>query len=117
MKKENEQKGIVLYIVLLIISIFLSIVLTLTNVSMSQIKIAWQAGDSVRAFTAADTGIEKALYNIRKLDPADFNNIPKISLSNGSSYTVTIVVDSPTAATIQSKGEFKKSRRTIEAKY
>ncbi len=110
MTKENKQQGIVLYIVLLIISIFLAIVLTLTSISMSQTRIAWQAGDSVRAFTAADTGVEQALYNIRKKDPADCSNIV------GINYDV-IITCTQTTAVIQSKGKFKNTRRTIEAKY
>ena len=114
MQNINKQKGIVLYIVLLIVAVFTTITLTLTGVSISQTKIAWQAGESVKAFTGADSGVEKALYNIRKLD--DFSNISKTTLSNGESYTVDIVF-TPTTATIQSKGEYRDSRRTIEAKY
>ena len=117
MIKENKQNGIVLYIVLLIVSIFMAIVLTLTNVSISQTKISWQAGDSVKAFTAADTGVERALYNIRILDPADFSDISGTLLSNPDySYSVH-TTQIGLSATIKSSGVFRKTRRTIEAKY
>ncbi|MDO8524054.1 MAG: pilus assembly PilX N-terminal domain-containing protein [bacterium] len=117
MAKEDKQKGVILYITLLIVSIFMAIVITLTSISMSQIKISFQAGDSVKAFTAADTGVERVLYNIRNADPVDFSDIGITSLSNGSSYTADITINSSTTATIQSKGVFGKTRRTIEATY
>lgn len=122
MTKEEKQKGIILYIVLLIMSVFIAIVLTLTSVSISQIKIAWQAGDSVKAFTAADNGVERALYKIRReLNEEDFKDYERtISISetllNNSSYIVNITY-TKTKATIISKGVFGKTRRTIEAKY
>jgi len=114
MKENSKQQGIVLYIVLLIVSIFMTISLTLAGVSVSQTKIAWQAGESVKAFMGADSGVEKALYNIRKLD--NFSDIAKTYLSNGESFEVDVSYTS-TTATIKSKGEFKDSRRTIEANY
>lgn len=116
MDKKEKQKGIALYIVLMLLSVFVTVVFTLTSVSLSQIKVSFQAGDSVKAFGAADSGIEQALYNIRKADPANLEDIPETNLSNGSSYTVGITVVGQTA-TIQSKGEFRNARRTIEAKY
>ncbi|MFH0739916.1 MAG: pilus assembly PilX N-terminal domain-containing protein [bacterium] len=118
MKEQNKQKGIILYVVLLIISVFMAVVLTLATVSLSQIRIAWQAGDSVKAFAAADTGVERALYNIRNADPLDTSDIGVTGMPiSGANYSVDITITGPTTATIQSKGEFKKSRRTIEAKY
>lgn len=114
MIKQEEQKGVVLYIVLLILSIFTTVILTLTSVSVSQTKIAWQAGESVKAFSGADSGVERALYNIRKLE--DFANISITYLSNGESYVVNLVYTS-TTATIKSNGAYKTARRTIEAKY
>ncbi len=114
MIKEEKQKGVILYIVLLIISIFMSIVLTLSSISVSQTKIAWQAGDSVKAFGAADTGVEQALYNIRIND--NFNDILLTNLSNGASYSAS-TTNTQTTATIESKGIFRKTRRVIEVKY
>lgn len=111
MTKKEKQKGIALYMVIMLLSVFVTVVFTLTSVSLSQIKVSWQAGDSVKAFGGADSGIEQALYNIRKLGADGDINTPVI-LSNGSSYTVDI-----NGTTIQSKGVFRNTRRTIEAKY
>jgi len=111
----NKERGIALYMVIALLSIFITVVLTLTGVSLSQIRVSWQAGDSAKAFGAADSGIEQALYNIRKLGSMDDINIPVV-LSNGSSYTVDITIVGE-AVTIQSKGVFRNTRRSIEAKY
>lgn len=112
----NKEKGIVLYITVFFISVFLGIIFSLTNILLSQIKIFWQAGDSTKAFSAADTGVEQALYNIRKLE--DISNIQITTLNNGANYSVNITADILAGtATIQSKGVFKKARRVIEAKY
>lgn len=113
MNKE-KQKGVALYIVIVLLSVFITVVFTLTGVSLSQIRISWQAGDSVKAFCAADTGVERALYNIRK--SGEFGNIGSTALNNASIYSVNITY-TPTTATINSKGIFKKARRSIEAKY
>ena len=110
----QKQSGVTLYLTMVILSVFTAVVFSLTGVSVNQIKITWIAGDSVKSFFAADTGVEQALFNIRKQD--NFSNIAKTPLSNGASYSVNIVYSS-TTATIQSKGEFRNARRTIEAKY
>ncbi|MEK7104312.1 MAG: pilus assembly PilX N-terminal domain-containing protein [Patescibacteria group bacterium] len=114
MTKKDKEKGIALYMVIMLLSVFVTVVFTLTSVSLSQIRVSWQAGDSVKAFGAADSGIEQALYNIRKT--GNINPIGLTNLANGSSYTVTITISGQTA-TIQSKGVFRNTRRTIEAKY
>lgn len=114
----NKEKGIVLYIAVFFISVFLGIIFSLTNILLSQIKIFWQAGDSAKAFSATDTGVEQALYNIRKLEVFGESQIDQINLSNGSSYSVIMTTDANGGtATIQSKGVFRKARRVIEAKY
>ncbi len=110
----QKESGVALYLTIVILSVFTAVVFTLTGISISQIKITWMAGDSVKAFFAADTGVEQALFNIRKQD--NFGNIAKVSLGNGASYAVDIVF-STTTANIQSKGEFRSARRTIEARY
>lgn len=109
-----NNSGIALYLTIVILSVFTTVVLTLANISVSQIKISWMAGDSIKAFFSADTGVEQALYNIRKLDnPAD---IAKTVLSNNASYVVDID-STPSGATIISSGAFRNVRRAIKAEY
>jgi len=114
MNKKKSQEGIALYIVIMILTVFITVVLALTNISLSQIRVSWQSGDSVKAFGAADSGVENALYNIRKID--NFDNISQTNLATDLSYTVDIDYTT-TSATIQSKGVFRNVRRVIEARY
>lgn len=116
MDKNQTQKGIALYIVIMLLTVFMTVVLALTSVSLSQIRVSWQSGDSIKAFGAADSGIEEALYMVRKLGVENNTTTDKTDLTNESSYVVDIVATNQTA-TIQSKGVFRKVRRVIEAKY
>ena len=65
----QNQKGSALIITFLIMTIILAIVLSLTLILFNEIKILRNIGDSVSAFYAAETGIEKTLYFDRKKAP------------------------------------------------
>jgi len=56
------QKGVSIYLAIIIIFILLGIALGLSTLLVGQIKLVKGLGDSVVAFHAADTGVEKALY-------------------------------------------------------
>lgn len=58
------QKGVSLLLALIILAIILAMVLGLSTILVSQIRIIRGMGYSVIAFYAADSGIEKTLYEI-----------------------------------------------------
>jgi len=58
-----SQKGVSLYLAIMMMSVFLTIVLGMSAILFHQLKIIRQMGNSVVAFYAADTGIERALYD------------------------------------------------------
>ena len=58
----NSQKGVSLYIAFLIMTILLSIALSMSTFLVSEIKIMREMGKSVTAYYAAETGIERELY-------------------------------------------------------
>lgn len=58
----NLQRGVSLYLSVLIIGILLAIALGLSTITLIQIKVIREMGDSVIAFYAADTGIEDVFY-------------------------------------------------------
>lgn len=85
----NKQKGVSLYITIVIMTILLSIVLGLTNIIVTGAKIAGQFSDAVRAFSAADTGIENALYNLYKSGTcSDVGPTPIIDCATGGTIKV-----------------------------
>jgi len=59
----SSQKGLSLYLTVIIISIFLGVVLGMSVILFHQLKLIRGIGNSVIAFFAADTGIERALYD------------------------------------------------------
>lgn len=67
---KNNQRGVSLIIIFFILTIILAVVLSISVILQSQIKIIRNIGDSVTAFYAADSGVEKVLYYDRKQIPA-----------------------------------------------
>ena len=66
---KNSEKGVSLIITFFILVIVLAVVLSISVILYSEIKIIRNIGDSVVAFYAADAGVEKTLYYDRKVVP------------------------------------------------
>jgi len=107
--KKISQKGVSLYLALLIMAVLLSIGFGISAILFGQIKIIRGMGDSVVAFYAADTGIEEVLYR---------GGAVSGNLENGASYSTRVLAPGPdctaTNYCIISKGSFKETRRAIE---
>ena len=120
-KIQNNQRGISLYLGLIMMAIFLAIALGLTTLLIGQLGIVKGMGDSVVAFYAADTGIEKILT--MRADPSFPPPDPlEMSLPNGASSTTTVTaagVGDCTASTycLKSIGSFRNTKRAIEITY
>jgi len=65
----NSQKGVSLIITFFIMTIVLAVVLSISTILYSELRIIRNMGNSVVAFFAADSGIEKFLYYDRKVIP------------------------------------------------
>jgi hypothetical protein len=131
------EKGISLYLAVVIISILLAIVLGLGAILFYQLQMTKEIGNSVVAFYGADTGIERALYDeINCFRQTDIFNCPLYGCSpdnNGDGYcdgveenydTGEIVLDNGAKYQVQStdipvrtfysKGIFRETSRAIE---
>ncbi len=62
----NKQKGITLYLGLIILATLLGIALGITPILIGGLGLMRGMGYSVVAFYGTDTGIERSLYNFRK---------------------------------------------------
>lgn len=111
--KIKNQKGVSLYLTIVILSVLTACLLTLIGISISQIKIIYALGHSVTAFYAADTGIEQALYRIRK--QGNLADIPETFIG-GAKYSVSITM-SGEETIIRSQGSFRDTKRAIEVRY
>ena len=66
----SSERGVSLLITFLIVSVMLSIVLGLSVILFSEIKIVGNVGSSVTAYYAGESGVEKTLYFDQKQIPS-----------------------------------------------
>ena len=115
MNYKRSQKGISLIFAIFILTFILGIALGTATILVRQIKIMREIGYSAVAFFAADSGIEKILYEDRVSPVADGYSVT-VTLDNGAEYTVG-VIKSGGDTTITSKGTYKSTNRAIEIQY
>ena len=87
---KHSQKGITLFLVMIILAVVLAVAIGLSTILISQIKMIAGMGNSVKALYAADTGIERVL----KIIIAD-NDVPtsqpyEDALGNKAEYKVEV---------------------------
>jgi hypothetical protein len=86
--KFNNQKGQALLIILLLMSVILTIVLSVSSRSVTEITISKSEEDSVRALSAAEAGVEEVLIS---------GTTSSGTLTNDSSYSAEVrLLDSVT---------------------
>jgi len=105
---KNPKKGVSLYLALMIMFILIAIGLGVSLIIVSQMKMIRGMGDSVVALYAADTGIERALYEKR----ANGMNWSGSDSVGGANYTVNYTENSEVRW--QSSGNYKGTKRAIE---
>lgn len=94
MKLKDSQKGISLYLAIVILVVILAIAMGLSTILVSQFKIIAGMGNSVKALYAADTGIEQALVDVVAWEDSGGASVPPSSYSgnlDNASYEVEIV--------------------------
>lgn len=123
-KKLGGQAGISLYLSVIILAVILAIVLGLSAILFGQIKMVREMGYSVVAFYAADTGIERELFEGNSPPSSSFGyldlNNNGIKDGDDASYDISVIAtgsdcDAPVYC-IRSKGTYKGTQRAIEVK-
>lgn len=128
----HQQKGVSLYLAMIILSIFLGISLGLSLILLTQIKMTRGIEESVKALYAADAGIEKMLFNLRPSDGEDLPNLTHFETETFCSqllapncplgYTVDPDCDAAnycinSIGSIGSSGFFKNTKRGLRIEY
>jgi len=120
------KKGVSIYLVIVILSVLTSAILALVGINLSQMKVVLTIGYSLKAFFAADTGIEHAL-NDRASPEATYSGY--LDLNNNSSQddehdAFYEVIVNPSGVNcdaanfcIKSVGRYRDIKRAIEVKY
>ncbi|MFA5249273.1 MAG: hypothetical protein WC397_01920 [Candidatus Paceibacterota bacterium] len=119
-KKEGSQKGISLFMTMVMMAIIMAMVLGVTAIIINGLNMIEGVSDSVKAFHAADTGIEQALYNIR-VDGDCVSPCPSsapCSLGTNWSYSLDYSGGcSTTSINIVSEGYYYGAQREIKVSY
>ncbi len=111
--KSGGGKGISLLFVVLITSVILAISLGISGILIQQTKMMTEIGYSVISFYAADSGIERALYNIRKEEGTG-----DVLENWGVDYGYSVISGSYNGeAYLKSVGQYKETKRAIETTY
>ena len=118
-KKNNKEKGVSLYIAVVITSILLAIVLGISAILVGQIKIIRGMENSVLALYAAETGIERAL--MERADPSLLDGSGDV-MDNGAGYQLTIFSSGAGGCSadnfcVKSVGSYSGVKRAIEIEY
>lgn len=66
LKIKNYQRGVSLYLAILIMAVLLALALGISAILYGQMKMIKGMKDSVIAFYAANTGVERVLYGISR---------------------------------------------------
>lgn len=119
-KSGGGQRGVALYLSLMIMTILLAITLGLGAIFIGQVRVMRRMGNSVIAFHAANTGVEKVLVDRRSpnLTPDFYSG----SLVGGATYKVvvtrgrTVNCVAPNFC-IKSIGVYQETRRAIKISY
>lgn len=89
----GRQRGVAIFLAMIMLTLILSLALGVNTLLISQIKTMRDAGNSVIAFYAAESGIEWALKNIDESDWRDWKTNPYrwfLDLNNNSNNDVGI---------------------------
>ncbi|MGC9031451.1 MAG: pilus assembly PilX N-terminal domain-containing protein [Minisyncoccia bacterium] len=118
-KIKKDQKGVALYLVILLLTTVSVVSTFLINFSVSELKILQGIGNSVIAFFAADTGSERILFDLYKGDYIPSKGECKYpewqSFAPNIFYSVCV---SPTSTqTIWSTGFYNNTKRKIELNF
>lgn len=105
----QKNNGFSLLLAVLMMALFLAIALGISTIFISQTQMLKGMGYSIVAFYAADTGIERALYEEQAVSGV---------LANGAAYNVQYFTPGPACPgqsyCLKSVGIYKQTRRAIE---
>lgn len=144
MKHDKGQKGVALYLSVIVMAVLLSVSLGISLLLVNQIQIQRGVGHSVVAFAAAQAGLDRVVYltingvggpsgstncivleGDERLDCVqgylDNINFP-VELENGASYSITLTSNSEETCDAdnfcaRSTGTFQDSSRRIHINY
>ena len=114
--KTQKNRGTSLLLALLVLSAALVIVFGVSGLMLGEIKLSKNIPQSLKAYYAAEAGIERFLFDARQSGGAVSIDNCSMALDNNASYGVEISIDKG-ITTIKSWGCYKNIKRAIEVSY
>lgn len=109
----QKNRGASLVLTVLILTTVFVITFGVTNLLLGEIKLSQRIPKSLKAYYAAESGIERSLYDDRQGAGASDIVECSVNLDNGSSYGVEVSGDT----TIKSWGCYSDIKRAVEVSY
>jgi len=125
-KNKKNQRGVSLFLITIMISVLVAFSLNVATIIVESAKLTSNAGDSVKAFHCADSGIEYVLYQISLSPEPTICTSPANSISgtvNGDSYysfDTTVFNtnnDCGVGTIVTALGNFNGSVRKVQIQY
>jgi len=121
----NLKKGVSVLYVIFVVSILFAISFGISGILIPQVKMLSEIGNSVVAFYAADSGIEKVLIGRQNPDltPGYYNGYLSPDITYEVFVTKGSTVENPTDCPsnfyycIKSIGTYQNTKRAIEINY
>lgn len=111
----QKQKGSI-YLTVILLGVILAVAIGVVSLVVSGANLVKGLGDSVRAFHIADSGMELALYEIRKEGSTQNINCGVFFADYGIT-TCSVTIEDTGNIKIKSLGSYNGSQRRIEADY
>lgn len=117
-----SEKGVSIYLALMILVVVLGIAFGVSTILLSQIKMVKAIGDSVAALYAADTGIEKILYDVHEgidiISLCQETSPCQGFLDSKTSFKVVVLAPGPDCSAenycLKSVGIYRQTKRGIQ---
>jgi len=107
-----SQRGIAIYLAAVTLSIIMAVALGVSLMSIYQLKSLNEAGSSVIAFAAAETGIEWALINVTS--PGYDSGL--VSLGDATYQVTSFLCGAANDLCIRSVGNYHGTQRAIRVR-
>lgn len=118
---KRDQQGSALLITVMLLMIIMVVALNTASLAMNGAVLSGVQERSTIAFYAAESGAERAMYDIRVREivpAADGDVYGTVNLSNNSSYKVDYIESDPLLNTVfTSVGSFGETKRSVELRY
>ncbi len=127
---KSQNKGIALILTLLILTGLLALALGISTLIIREIKLSQEIANSVVAYGAADTGIERFMYGVNQEDLVvesccctagsgctTVQNCYTATFSDSNNASYVVCTKQVLPAQIKSTGTFGSTNRSIQINY